>query len=375
MPLRRTPRISVAASVFALSVLIASCAEESVVGSQSSTASSSSLGGAPGDESLGAMPIGEPTDVVTGLDAPWSVVFVGNTALVSERDTGRVVELLPGGGTREVGTIESSVARGEGGLLGLAVRNADLFVFSTNSEQGRIERYPLTGNEGSYGLGQAETILDGLPSASYHNGGRLAFGPDGMLYASVGDAGDRDSAQDLDMLSGKVLRMTPDGGAPDDNPFAGSLVYSYGHRNVQGIAWAEDGTMFVSEFGQDTWDELNIIEAGGNYGWPEVEGIGGREGFIDPVQQWDPDASSPSGIAVVGGTVFIAGLRGEVLTAVPVADPTSSVDLYAREYGRLRDVTLSPDGTLWFMTNNTDGRGTPEPDDDRILGVALMRSE
>ena len=156
-------------------------------------------------------------------------------------------------------------------------------------------------------------VLDGLPAAGNHNGGRIAFGPDGMLYAGAGDAAQGDRAQDLDSLGGKILRMTPDGGIPDDNPFAGSLVYSYGHRNVQGLAWTEDGTMFATEFGQDTWDELNIIEAGGNYGWPIVEGQGGGDEFIDPVQQWRPDAASPSGMAIIGGTIFIANLRGEVL--------------------------------------------------------------
>ena len=317
------------------------------------------------------MPAGTPVEVTTGLDAPWSVAFVGDTALISERDSSRILELLPDGQRREVAVVEGSAPRGEGGLLGLAVNGDDLYVFSTNTDEGRIERYGLTGRPGGYAVGDPQTILDGLPAASYHNGGRLEFGPDGMLYASVGDAGDRDSAQDLAALSGKLLRMTPDGDIPADNPFPGSLVYSYGHRNVQGLAWADDGTMFVSEFGQDTWDELNIIEAGGNYGWPVVEGVGGGDEFIDPVQQWSPDESSPSGIAVAGGTVFIAGLRGEVLTAVPVNDPSSSTDLFVGEYGRLRDVSLAPDGTLWFLTSNTDGRGNSRAGDDRVLSVEL----
>ena len=190
-----------------------------------------------------------------------------------------------------------------------------------------------------------------------------------MLYATTGDAGTTGSAQDLDSLAGKILRMTPAGEVPEDNPFDGSLVHSYGHRNPQGIAWDEDGTMYASEFGQDTWDELNVIEAGGNYGWPEVEGRGGQGEYVDPVQQWSPDEASPSGIAVLDGAIHIATLRGERLREVPLDDLETSTERLGGEYGRLRDVVATPEGELWVLTNNTDGRGDPGPDDDRILRV------
>lgn len=317
-------------------------------------------------------PTGTPTDVVTGLDVPWSVVFVGETALVSERDSGRILELGDDGSTREVGVIEGVVPRGEGGLLGLAVDSERrLYAYSSGDRGNRIERYDLDGEPGTFSLGKAQTVLDGLPSSTNHNGGRIAFGPDGMLYAAVGDTGAPSSAQNLDALTGKILRLTPDGDVPDDNPFAGSYVYSYGHRNVQGLAWASDGTMFATEFGQDAWDELNIIQAGKNYGWPQVEGVGGGAGFVDPVQEWNPDDASPSGLAVVGDTLFIANLKGRVLRAVPVADPGAHTDYFAGEFGRLRAVALAPDGTLWMLTNNTDGRGVAQPGDDRILSVPL----
>jgi glucose/arabinose dehydrogenase len=328
---------------------------------------SSAPAAAPG----GVLPTGTPSDVVTGLEAPWSVVFLGDTPLISQRDDGTVLEAT-GDETRPIGTVEGVQHDGESGLLGLAVDEQDrLYAYSTGPDGNRIQRFEVTGEPGSLALGEAETIIDGLPSASIHDGGRIAFGPDGMLYATVGDAGQTDDAQDLDSLAGKILRMTPDGDVPDDNPFEGSLVYSYGHRNPQGIAWADDGALFAAEFGQNTWDELNIVTPGGNYGWPRVEGIAGQEDFIDPVQQWSPDQASPSGIAITGGTIFIANLRGSVLRAVPVADPTTSTDFYAGEYGRLRAVTPAPDGDLWFLTNNTDGRGTPRDGDDRILSVAL----
>lgn len=320
------------------------------------------------------LPTGVPEPIATGLDTPWSVAFLDGTPLVSERDTARILELAPDGDAREVGVVGGVVSRGEAGLLGLAVDDQRrLYVYSTAADGNRVQRFDVSGEAGSLSLGEPTTLIDGLPAASNHDGGRLAFGPDGMLYATVGDASRPDSAQDVDSLAGKILRMTPDGDVPADNPFDDSLVYSYGHRNPQGLAWAQDGTMFATEFGQDTWDELNVISAGGNYGWPVVEGIAGEEGYVDPVQQWNPDAASPSGMAHVDGTLFLANLRGQVLRAVPVSDPGTSTDLFSGEYGRIRDVVLAPDGRLWFATQNTDGRGDPGPDDDRVLAVEVTR--
>lgn len=317
---------------------------------------------------------GTPQPVATGLNAPWSVVFRDGTPLVSERNSGQVLELSPEGSARSIGTVQGVAARGESGLLGLAVSSqGDLYVYSTAADGNRVQRFPVNGEPGKLSLGQPDTLLERIPSASIHDGGRIAFGPDGMLYVTAGDASRRDSAQDRDSLAGKILRMTPDGGVPADNPFPGSLVYSYGHRNPQGLAWADDGTMFATEFGQNTWDELNIITPGANYGWPTVEGIAGRPGFVDPVQQWQPGAASPSGMAHAGGTLFLANLRGQVLRSVPVSDPATSTEHFSREYGRIRDVVLAPDGRLWFLTNNTDGRGDPRPGDDRILAVDLER--
>lgn len=314
----------------------------------------------------------DPVTVAADLEAPWSIVFLRGTPLVSERDSGRILELAADGGTRPIGTVDGVVARGESGLLGLAIDDRDrLYAYSTGSDGNRIQRFDVPGEAGSLALGEPETILDGLPAASNHDGGRIAFGPDGLLYATVGDAGRTERAQDLDSLGGKILRMTADGGVPDDNPYPGSLVYSSGHRNPQGLAWAEDGTLFATEFGQDTWDELNVIRAGEDYGWPTVEGVAGDDRFVDPVQQWNPDEASPSGMAEVDGTLYLANLRGQVLRAVPVADPSTWSDHAVGEYGRLRDVAEAPDGRLWVATSNTDGRGDPGPDDDRILGFAL----
>ena len=326
--------------------------------------------------SAGAPDIAEPETVVEGLAAPWSIAFAGDVALVSERDSGRILELTETAPAqaREVGTVPGVAASGEGGLLGLATDEDFLYAYFTAAEDNRIVRFPLDGEPGSFALGSPEVLLDGIPKAGNHNGGRIAFGPDGKLYATAGDAGDRESAQNREALSGKILRLDPDGSVPEDNPFPGSPVYSFGHRNPQGIAWDETGRMYSSEFGQNTWDELNIIEAGGNYGWPDVEGMadpGEGSDFIDPVQQWSTGEASPSGMTITGNTILIANLRGQSVREVPVSDLSQSRTRYEGEYGRVRDVVTTPDGQLWMLTNNTDGRGSPAPGDDRILRIPL----
>lgn len=312
-----------------------------------------------------------PESFVEDLDAPWSIAFHDDVALVSERDSARVLEVTEDGEVHEVGVIDGVAPGGEGGLLGLAVNDGELYTYFTARGENRVERRDISGTAGALSLGEPTRVIDGIPAAGNHNGGRIAFGPDGMLYVTTGDAGDRDSAQDVDALSGKILRLTPEGDVPDDNPFAGSPVYSYGHRNPQGIAWDADGRMYASEFGQDTWDELNVIEAGGNYGWPDVEGIADDAGYIDPVQQWRPDVASPSGIAVTGSDIVIANLRGERLRTVPLDDLTSSTEQFVGEFGRIRDIVIGAGGTFWFLTNNTDGRGGPRDGDDRILRLGL----
>ncbi|WP_066166556.1 PQQ-dependent sugar dehydrogenase [Gordonia hydrophobica] len=307
------------------------------------------------------------TTVASRWSAPWSIAFEGTTALISERDSAQIFELSATGRRRVVGTVERATPTGEGGLLGIAADAGFLYAYFTAGDENRVERFELTGRPGSLGLGTPTTILDGIAAAGYHNGGRIAFGPDGMLYVTVGDAGDPAAAQDHRSLSGKILRLTPDGDVPNDNPFDGSPVYSVGHRNPQGLAWDDDGTLYASEFGQNTWDELNVIEPGRNYGWPTVEGIAHDDRFTDPVQQWEPSNASPSGMTIAAGSIWIANLRGERLREIPLTDLTASRGHLVGQYGRLRDVVLAPDGSLWVLTNNTDGRGDPRPNDDRIL--------
>lgn len=327
--------------------------------------------GTPATPGAVATPTAAPEDVLTGLDVPWSVAFLGDTPLISTRERAEVLEPTGDGGTRVVGTVPDVAPSDEGGLLGLAVADGYLYAYATTADGNRVDRFPVEGDPGTLGLGPREPVLDGIPAAANHDGGRIAFGSDGMLYVGTGDAGRRDAAQDPGSLAGKILRVTPDGTVPGDNPFPGSPVWSLGHRNVQGLAWSDDGTLYATEFGQDTWDELNVITPGANYGWPVVEGIAGREGYVDPVQQWTPDAASPSGVAFLDGTLYVANLKGSVLRAVPTAAPGTAVDLFAGTYGRLRDAVAAPDGSLWVVTGNTDGRGTPRTGDDRVLRVPL----
>jgi glucose/arabinose dehydrogenase len=317
-------------------------------------------------------PSGAPMVLATGLKIPWALTFYGATPLVSERGSARVLAVDTNGGLVTIATIAGVNGTGEGGLLGITVRDGYLYAYFTAGAENRIARYPISGQGVNAKLGAARLLLGGIPSRSNHNGGRIAFGPDGMLYATTGDAGTSSRSQDLGSLAGKILRMTPDGRVPADNPFAGSYVYSYGHRNVQGLAWAADGTLYASEFGENTWDELNVIKAGGNYGWPAVEGKAGNARYIDPVQQWPTADASPSGIAISGGNLYIANLRGERLRKVPLSAPATSTEFYVKQYGRLRDVAAGPDGRLTILTNNTDGRGTPQPGDDRILSTPAL---
>ena len=319
-----------------------------------------------------------PVTLAHDLAAPWSVLpLETGGALISQRGDGSVIELTPDGEQREAGVIPGVVSGGESGLHGLAMRESDgirwLYAYHGADDDNRVVRMPMTGEPGALGLDLdgLQVVIEGIPRASNHNGGRIAFGPDGMLYVATGDAGRREEARDPEALAGKILRITPDGDAAPGNPF-GSEVYSLGHRNVQGLAWDSQGTLWASEFGQNTWDELNRIEAGGDYGWPDHEGIAEADDAIDPVAVWRPAEASPSGLAIVDDVAYIAGLRGERMWSLDTtsadAEPTSAFD---GAFGRLRDVVAGPDGTLWVLTNNTDGRGSPREGDDRLLQVRV----
>jgi glucose/arabinose dehydrogenase len=326
------------------------------------------------------------TTIATGLRIPWGLAFLPDgTALVTERgnpgvDSGgvaRIMSVTPEGVVTEVQRLsEVDVRPGEGGLMGIAVSptyetDELVYIYYSSADDNRIARLRL---------GEPpEPIVTGIPvvgdeGGRYHQGGRLAFGPDGMLYASVGETYfDSELAQDVASLGGKILRMTPDGEPAPGNPFPGSLVWSYGHRNVQGLAWDADGRLYASELGSETYDELNVIEPGQNYGWPLAEGFSSDPTHTDPIATWTPTASaSPSGIAILDDHVFVACLRGQVLYRLDLngGDPR----IVLRGYGRLRTVAVAPDGSLWVTTSNRDQLGAEVPpmaDDDRILRLTF----
>jgi len=314
----------------------------------------------------------EPQTVLAeNLAVPWGIAFLPNgDALIAERTTASILRLdASGGEPEEVMSVPGvDTGAGEGGLLGLAVspeyeRDGLVYAYLTSPEDNRIVRFKL-GEE-------PEPILTGITRSEIHNGGRIAFGPDGNLYAGVGDAASPDVSQDPGSENGKILRIEPDGDIPKDNPFSGSPVYSLGHRNVQGLAWDKDGRLWATEFGQDTFDEVNLIEPGRNYGWPVVEGEGDTAGgeFTNPQVTWATSESSPSGAAIVDGDLYVAALVGQRLWRVPLegntaGEPESFLD---GEYGRIRTAVKAPDGSLWIATSNTDGRGAPTDEDDRII--------
>jgi glucose/arabinose dehydrogenase len=313
------------------------------------------------------VPPGSVRAIATGLRAPWGLAFLpdGN-ALVTERDTARIVTVTPAGQVTEVQKIAEADPGGEGGLLGIAVSpsyasDGWVYVYYTAPDDNRVARLHL----GS----PPEPILTGIPKASNHNGGRIAFGPDGMLYVGTGDAANRGRSQDRDNLGGKILRLTPEGQPAPGNPF-GSAIYSYGHRNVQGLAWDSTGQLYASEFGQNRYDELNRIEPGKNYGWPEVEGPSNDSRYVAPLATWATNDASPSGIAVARDRVYMACLRGQRLYRIGF-DGKSAEALLVGQYGRLRHVAVAPDGALWILTSNRDGRGQPTADDDRVLRLQL----
>jgi glucose/arabinose dehydrogenase len=321
---------------------------------------------------------------IAKVDLGWSVAFLpdgSGSALVTERDRFELLLVTSTGAKTTLGKVPGAVTTtGEGGLLGLALSpnfSTDhwVYLYHTAANDNRIVRMKY--ENGALGT-TSEPVLTGLAKNRYHNGGRLRFGPDGKLYATVGDAKNSGNSQNRGSLNGKILRMNADGTAPSDNPFFSEggnarYVYSLGHRNPQGLAWDSRGQLWAAEFGENSQDELNLIQKGGNYGWPACEGtIGDCGGYIAPKRTWSTSQAGPSGVEIVNDWIYIAGVTGRQLWVTQINAAGNGVGtpqaVFSGRWGRLRSVTKTPDGGLWVTSTNDDmNGGTPSGIDNVIV--------
>lgn len=316
------------------------------------------------------------------LDTPWAIAFLPDTSLLFTERQGSIKRITPNGTLQKnpVATIANAKEVGEGGLLGIAVHpefpnKPYVYVYYTyKSEQdntlNRLSRFTYTDGE----MSKEEILINAIPGASNHNGGVIRFGPDGNLYIGTGDSQQPTRAQDTKNLAGKILRVT-DGGQPvAGNPFKNE-VYSYGHRNVQGIAWDQEGTLYATEHGRSGirsgLDELNKIVAGQNYGWPDIEGDKTKANMITPEINSGSTTWAPASLAFSNGSFYFGGLRGQALYKTELKDGALQEvsALYSKTYGRIRAVTVGPDNALYISTSNNDGRGSPHENDDKIIRI------
>ncbi|SER93608.1 PQQ-dependent sugar dehydrogenase [Salisediminibacterium halotolerans] len=311
--------------------------------------------------------------VASDLEVPWSLAIADDLYIMPSRD-GHIIEVQDNETEQtELETSDPIAHEGEGGLLGfiLAEDESEVlrgFAYYTYSGETELKNRIVALEKQNGTWAETDILLDQIPGSRIHNGGRLALGPDGYLYATAGDANVPDLAQDKTNLAGSILRLTPDGDVPDDNPYDDSYVYSYGHRNAQGLAWNSEEELYSSEHGPTAQDEINIIEAGNNYGWPEIEGDESADGLEDPAIHSGNETWAPSGTAFYEDVLLVTGLRGESLYAYD-EEAGEMATVFDGE-GRLRDVKT--DGEyVYLLTNNTDGRGSPGDDDDRLLRLSI----
>jgi aldose sugar dehydrogenase len=343
---------------------------------------------APTTSTLPQAPAPEPAELrvlARNLAIPWDVARLPDGALLVTERPGTLARIDSDGTVSRIEVPKVSPV-GEGGLMGMALHpafaeNNHLYLYRTiltgNTRTNEVVRFVY---HNDHRLSDETVIVGGIPGARFHDGGRIEFGPDGMLYITTGDAGTPALAQDLDSLAGKLLRVTDTGEIPADNPF-GTIVYSYGHRNSQGITWDAEGRLWSTEHGRSGvlsgLDELNLIVAGGNYGWPDIEGDATRAGMLSPVVHSGTDETwAPASLTAVGNTLYFAGLRGSRLYRADVlADDSVTLSTYfAEEYGRLRAARIIGN-TLYITTSNTDGRGRAGSDDDMLIAVPLSLLE
>ncbi len=323
------------------------------------------------------------TTIVENLDTPWGLVFLPDKTLLITERRGTVQKIDSNGNldSNFATKIQQVKEIGEGGLLGITIHpdfstNHFVYLYYTYSTSGddtlnRVVRMTYTDNK----LQAEKIIVDNIPGASNHNGGRIKFGPDNYLYIGTGDAQNPSQAQNTKTLGGKILRVTDEGKPAPGNPF-NNEVYSYGHRNVQGLTWDKNGRLWTTEHGrsgiQSGYDEINLIEKGKNYGWPDIEGDKTKAGMQSPKKHSGATSTwAPSGIAFLNNSLFFGGLRGQTLYEAVIQDDriVDFKEHLSGKYGRLRDVIVGPDGMLYVTTSNRDGRGTPNATDDKVIRI------
>lgn len=319
--------------------------------------------------------------VMSGLSVPWGIAFISkNELLVTERD-GTLIH-YKNGSSADI-PVPNAAEYGEGGLLGIELhpqfmQNRLLYLYMTYQSHNsrllnRVVRFRLTRD--GLRLENPTVIIDGIPGANYHDGGRIRFGPDNHLYITTGDAGSDENAQSTSTLAGKILRVKDDGAIPETNPFD-NAIYSYGHRNPQGLTWDMMGNLWSTEHGRSGvrsgYDEVNLIKAGSNYGWPEIQGPETRVGMVTPKAQSGPNTTwAPASALYYNGSIFFGGLRGQSLYEARL-EGTTVMDVvrhFYNDFGRIRTVARGPDGSIYMTTSNTDGRGEPRDGDDKVIRI------
>lgn len=315
--------------------------------------------------------------IAENLVTPWEALWLPDDSLLISQRSGSLLTIHPDGARFTISVPAQISQVSESGLLGLTIhpkfnQNQLVYLYFTtgqgNTLHNKVVRYRLT----NHTLINEAVIVDNIPAGNFHDGGRLKFGSDGFLYVSTGDSGQDNLAQDPNSLAGKILRVGDGGGIPTDNPFPNSLVYSLGHRNVQGLTWDSSGNLWATEHGNSRHDELNLIKPGKNYGWPIIQGDEAKAGLTTPViNSGTSETWAPSGAAFLNDSIFFAGLRGETLYEAKLSGDkvTELTRHFSKEFGRLRDVVIGPDNALYILTNNTDGRGTPKQGDDKLIRI------